>query len=722
LADNKNPQQRRNVEIEDLYRFRLVSDPQVSSDGHTVAYVQTRLRKKKNDYAANIWLVPADGSGEPNKLTNSAKRDMSPRWSPVGGELAFISTRSGKSQIWVIRVGGGEARQLTRIKRGVGELEWSPDGHWIAFTSEVDNELDKKIAEEAKAKGGKQSEGGSSDSENREPGATGEEGFVAMQPPTDWAEDDEDEDEKEPEDKGEHAKVFTRLHIKSDGQGLDERRSHLFIVPAKGGKPRQLTEGDFDVQALRWSPDGKQLAFVSNQDPEADYHNIQDIFVMPIENGEAGEMRRVTGHDHAIGGISWLPTGDGFAIYAHRRINEAALATNMQVWTVSLEGEVRVLTEGFDRPAGSWVNSDLRGSTGPLRPLFSADGATIYFSATNGGAAQIFSVPLQGGEVKEVVVGERQVLSFDVAADGLVFSATTATHPNDIYRADFDGGNERALTDVNRDVLGELAVSEPRELWVERPDGTRLQGWMLLPPGYEEGTRYPMVLEIHGGPHTAYGGAYMHEFQLLAARGNIVLYTNPRGSLGYGQEFADAILNDWGGVDYDDLMAFVDYVIEQGFVDENRMGVAGGSYGGYMSAWIIGHTQRFKAAVASRLVSNLYSAWGNGDFTWMLWSWEFEGTPQQRTALYLERSPVTYVEQMHTPLLLTHAADDLRTNVEQADQMYTALKVLKRNVKMVRFPSGGHDISRTGKPSLRVQRLEHILDWFDQYMNAGAEE
>ncbi|HET6261929.1 MAG TPA: DPP IV N-terminal domain-containing protein, partial [Chloroflexia bacterium] len=459
MADNKNPQQRRNVEIEDLYRFRLVSDPQVSSDGRTVAYVQTRLRKKKNDYAANIWLVPADGSGEPYKLTNSARRDMSPRWSPAGEDLAFISTRSGKSQIWIIRVEGGEARQLTRIKRGVGEIEWSPDGQWIAFTSEVDNDLDKKIAEEAKSKGGKQADGGSSsDSENREPGGTGEEGFVAMQTPTDWAEDDdEDEDEKEPEDKGEHAKVFTRLHIKSDGLGLDERRSHLFVVPAKGGKPRQLTEGDFDVQALRWSPDGKQLAFVSNQDPEADYHNIQDIFVVPIENGEAGEMRRVTGHDHAIGGISWLPTGDGFAIFAHRRINEAALATTMRVWTVSLEGEVRVLTEDFDRPAGSWVNSDLRSSTGPLRPLFSADGATIYFSATNGGAAQIFSVPLQGGEVKEVVVGERQVLSFDVAADGLVFSATTATHPNDIYRADFDGGNERALTDVNRDVLGELA-------------------------------------------------------------------------------------------------------------------------------------------------------------------------------------------------------------------------------------------------------------------------
>ncbi|MDQ6693250.1 MAG: prolyl oligopeptidase family serine peptidase, partial [Chloroflexota bacterium] len=198
--------------------------------------------------------------------------------------------------------------------------------------------------------------------------------------------------------------------------------------------------------------------------------------------------------------------------------------------------------------------------------------------------------------------------------------------------------------------------------------------------------------------------------------GYIVMYANPRGSVGYGQKFADAIISDWGGVDYDDLLACVDHAISLGFVDQERLGVAGGSYGGYMTTWIIGHTQRFKAAVASRMVSNLYSAWGSGDFTWQLWNWEMGGTPQERTALYLERSPITYVQDMHTPLLITHAVDDLRTSIEQGDQMYTALKVLKRNVKMVRIPSGGHDVSRTGKPTLRVERMQHILDWFDQYL------
>jgi dipeptidyl aminopeptidase/acylaminoacyl peptidase len=244
----------------------------------------------------------------------------------------------------------------------------------------------------------------------------------------------------------------------------------------------------------------------------------------------------------------------------------------------------------------------------------------------------------------------------------------------------------------------------------------KVHGWIMLPPGYMAGEKRPLVLEIHGGPHLSYGSAYVHEFQVLAAQGYIVLYTNPRGSQGYGQAYSDAIRNDWGGIDYDDIMACLDYAIEQGNVDGNRLGVAGGSYGGYMTTWAIGHTDRFKAAVASRMVSNLYSAWGSGDFTWMLWNWELEGTPQERTALYLERSPVTYVEQMRTPLLITHAEDDLRTAIEQSEQLYVALKLLKREVKMVRFPSGGHDISRTGKPSLRVQRLEHICGWFGEHL------
>jgi dipeptidyl aminopeptidase/acylaminoacyl peptidase len=706
---------KRRVEIDDLYRFRLLADPQVSPDGRRVAYVQTRLRKKKNDYASNIWIVPAEGGGEPVKFTQSDQRDMTPRWSPAGGEMAFVSTRSGKSQIWVIPLGGGEARQLTRTKRGVGEFAWSPDGRWIAFVAAVDNDLDKRLEAEARAKksGGDEARGQAVDSENKEPGSVGS---ADLGPPTraagEWEEDPEDPDD--PEDKGEHAKVFTRLHFKADGAGLLERRQHLFIVPSGGGEPRQLTEGMWDEESPRWSPDGRTLAFMANREPDADYVNVKDILTMPVDDrGQGGEIRRVTRHDSAIMAFDWLPGGDGFAAFAHKRIHEGGLATNPQVWTVSMAGETRSLTEGLDRPVGPWMSSDMRSGTGELRPRFSKDGSTIYFRVTTNGNVHVYSVPVAGGEVRQVTGGERQVLNFGVAEDGIVFAASSATNPNDLYRVDFDGSHERRLTAVNSDVLEGLALSEPREFRLPRPGGPEVHGWMLMPPGYQEGRKYPLVLQVHGGPHMSYGNVYFHEFQVMAARGYIVLYTNPRGSQGYGQTFADAILNDWGGVDYEDIMACLDHAIAQGSVDESRLGVAGGSYGGYMSSWIIGHTQRFKAAVASRVVSNIYSAWGSGDFTWMLFNWEFEGSPQERTALYLERSPMTYVREMHTPLLITHADDDQRTNIEQGEQLYTALKVLNRDVKMVRLPSGGHDTSRTGKPSLRVERMEEIVGWFE---------
>lgn len=717
IRPNGQPDQKRIVQTDDLYRFRLLSDLQVSPDGRTAAYVQTRLRKEKNDYASNIWLVPTDGSREPLKLTNSDKRDMFPRWSPSGDELAFISTRSGKPQIWVINVNGGEARRLTRLKRAISYLTWSPDGRWIVFATTVDNERDMKLAAEAKSKGDSDKEASSSsNSENREPGAQTMPDLAApIHPAGEWEEDVDDE--KDPEDKGDHSWEISRLHFKADGAGLTLRRTHLFIIDSKGGAPRQLTDGDWDAAFPCWSPDGKSLAFLANREPDAEYVNIQDIFVMPIDGeGKSGDIRRVTNHDSAIDIMSWLPTGDGFAAITHRRTNEAAFATNPQLWIISLDGQMRVLTEGLDRPVAPLISGDLRSGAGEYRPRFSKDGMTIYFPVTDKGCAHVYSVPVAGGNIKRVINGEREVLNFAVAEDGIVFNATSPTLPNDLFRADFDGNNERRLTNVNRDILNTLEFSEPKAFWLDRPDGGRVQGWLLMPPSYREGEKYPLVLQIHGGPHMSYGNVYFHEFQLMAARGYIVLYTNPRGSQGYGQGYSDAILNDWGGVDYDDIMACLDYAISQGNVDEQRLGVAGGSYGGYMVTWIIGHTQRFKAAVASRMVSNLVSAWGSGDFTWMLWNWELEGMPQERMALYMERSPISYVQQIHTPLLITHAEDDLRTNIEQGDQMYTALKVLKREVKMLRFPSGGHDISRTGKPSLRVERLGHILDWFDQHL------
>lgn len=717
MANNATTEAKRPTVIEDLYRIRIVGDPQVSPDGKTVAYVQTRMRKAKNDYGSNIWLAAADGSGEPRKFTNSAKRDIVPRWSPKGDEIAFLSTRSGKPQVWVIPVAGGEARQVTFAKRGAGEFAWSPDGKWIVYATQVDSELDKKWAEMDK-KGPKEAPG--SDSENVQPGAAGSgEGSAATPPARGAGEWDEDEEEeKDAEDKGNHAYVITRVHIKGEGQGLLLRRQHLFITPSTGGKAKQLTEGDWDAGGIQWSPDGKQLAYMANREEDAELCTTSDIWVMDIDgDGNKGEERRVTKHDSSIGVMHWLPSGDGFAVFAHSRLQEGALATSLQVWTIDMNGEITKLTEGLDRTVGSWVNSDLWAGNGELRPYFSKDGKTIYFVVTDYGNVHIYSVPLKGGEAKLEVGGERSILSLALGENGFVFSAAHSGHPVDIFYAPFDGSGEKRITDVNGDVEHEIDLREAKEFRITRPDGVEIQGWMLMPPGYEEGKAYPLVFQIHGGPHVSYGQGYLHEFQMLAAKGYIVMYTNPRGSQGYGQVFSDAILNDWGGVDYDDLMACVDWGIEKGYVDKDRMAVAGGSYGGYMTAWVIGHTDRFKAAVAMRPCVNLYSAWGSGDYTWALWSWEFQGTPQERTEIYLERSPITYAPKMVTPLLLTHAEDDFRVDIEQSAELYMALRTSGKTVKMVRFPSGGHDISRSGKPSLRMERMEYIAEWIEQYVD-----
>ncbi len=372
---------KRRVEIEDLYRFRLISDPQASPDGKRVAYVQTRLRKKKNDYASNIWVVPTDGSGLPVKFTGSDARDMSPRWSPDGQELAFISTRSGKPQVWVISTSGGEARRLTRAPRGVGEFEWSPDGRWIAYTSQLDSERDKELKAKAKEDLGddEEDELQEGDADSRQPGDTSEEGLGAtFLPAGEW---EEDEDEKSPKEKSDHIRIIERLHYKADGEGFLEREAHLFLIPSKGGKARQITSGDsWSARMPRWSPDGKFLAFVTNMEPDADYHNIQDIFVIEIsEAGTATEPARITDHNCAIRGLDWLPSGDGFALFAHKRTDEAAYGTNAEVWNMSMDGVITNLTELMDRNAAAEVNSDLRSGVGALRPHFSKDGSTSIF-------------------------------------------------------------------------------------------------------------------------------------------------------------------------------------------------------------------------------------------------------------------------------------------------------------------------------------------------------
>jgi dipeptidyl aminopeptidase/acylaminoacyl peptidase len=301
-------------------------------------------------------------------------------------------------------------------------------------------------------------------------------------------------------------------------------------------------------------------------------------------------------------------------------------------------------------------------------------------------------------------------------ASKFVYTKASATEPGDLFVASADGSNELQLTAANGSFLSEIAVSEPEQFWVDAPDGTPIQGWILKPPGFNPDAKYPMILQIHGGPHAMYADAFMHEFQLMAARGYVVVYTNPRGSAGYGERFTRDTHLRWGETDMPDLMAALDHVLSLGYVDESRLGVTGGSYGGYMTLWVIGHTERFKAAVAQRCVSNLYSFYGTSDIGWNFIDYEFGGTAWERHEHFMKYSPISYVKDMTTPLLLVHSERDFRCPIEQAEQVFISLMRLGRKVEFVRFPDENHNLSRTGKPKHRVERLEHIMRWFDTHL------
>jgi dipeptidyl aminopeptidase/acylaminoacyl peptidase len=680
----------RPLAAEDLYRIQLAEDPRISQDGTRIAYVVTAFDRTSYEYRRTIWVVET-ATGASRQYT-SGPNDTAPAWSPDGSRLAFVRGAArtvkpkdaeereqgvGRPQIWVLPADGGEARQLTWHRLGAGSPIWSPDGTMLAYVATT-GEADDTEAEDAALDG---------------------KNVPAV-------------------------RTITQLWNRADGVGWRyEYRHHLFLIDPNDGVPRQLTDGDWDDANPAWSPYGQRIAFTS--DRTADRWRVlgSDIWTVDVSSGA---VERVTDETLSCGAAAWSPDGTWLAFGASPRHDRSG---HTDVYVAAAEGEPRAHPITLDL-VPTWSDdcmSDMRSGHGSSLPYWSTDGREIICVASTRGTTHVYALPREGGQPRALTSGDCHVTGFSLDADRqiLALAISHPTIPGELYVQATDGQTEpRALTSLSKEPRESVTFAQPETFDFTGAEGWDVQGWVIRPPHAPEGERVPAVLEVHGGPQLMYGWSFFFEFQLLAAMGYAVVYANPRGSTGYGRTFSDAVTNDWGGKDYLDLMAGVDAAIERGGIDRDRLGVAGGSYGGYMTNWIVGHTDRFKAAVTMRCVSNLMVLFGASDVGWLLATLQFDEAPWPGggQAFLLERSPITYVGNVRTPLLILHGENDLRCPIAEAEQMFTALKYMGRETEMVRFEGQSHDLSRSGHPRSRVLRLQHIQRWFERHIptNAGG--
>jgi dipeptidyl aminopeptidase/acylaminoacyl peptidase len=685
----------RPITEKDLFQFIWIADPQVSPDGSQVAFVRVVVNDKKDDYDTSIWTV-STRSGEPRMLT-SGTRDTSPQWSPEGTRLAFVRSveKDGKRQppqVYILPLTGGEPWPLTRMSKGASRPTWSPDGRTIAFNSTTTAEDEAKEA----CKGDK---------------------------------DKESESDKVRCGKPEHESdvhVVSRAVYRMNGIGyLDfTHPSHIWSTPAGGGgdenvKPKQLTAGEFSEQEATWAPDGSRIYFVSNRTLEPYYELAQNaVYSVPATGGESKEVTRIEGG--ALHSIAVSRDGKRMAFFGS--LNQPVRSyTQEDLWVVDLApgAKPRNLTANFDWDVGSAVFGD-QGSpraSGGSHPLWSADGNSLVVLVGREGRGNLERFDGATGKNSVVTRGDQAVGSYVEKPDGgmLVVRVSTPTNIGDLFVV-LPNGSLQRLTDINHKLFSQLNLTEPEEITYTSFDGKKIQAWAQKPPDFDPKKKYPLILNIHGGPHGAYGYIFEHEFQWMAAKGYVVLYPNPRGSTTYGQEFGNIIQYHYPGDDFKDLMAGVDELIRRGYIDEKRLGVTGGSGGGLLTNWVVGHTTRFAAAVSQRDIASWAAWWYSADFTLFQPNW-FRKPPFEDSQDYVERSPITYINEVKTPLMLILGDADWRTpEGAGGEEMFRALKYRKVPTAMVRFPGESHELSRSGQPWHRIERLEHIVNWFEIYL------
>lgn len=736
----------------DLLEFEFVSDPQLSPDGTRVAYVRTVIDKESNDYRSQIFVVPFEG-GTPQPYTAGLGKETHPRWSPDGKYLAFLTQREsagasagdqtakGKkksgAQLYLLPTSGGEARCITDIESGVNAFVWSPDGAKIAFTSNIEPDGPKYLSE---ARGDGDGENGASDASD----AAGTQGDPAQGGGSKTGRLDA-LFKKFNED----VRHITRPSYRLDGVGwFENKRQHVFLLdleevlaqpPGKFARPKRVTYGDFDHGDPAISPDGQKLVVVSNRDEDADRKPYDDLYLYDLNNLDPGlEPVKLTQSDSRLGSPAFSPDGSQIA-YLGGLIEPYRNTAQTQLWVVPTDGSAapRLLSASFDRSLVDESITDMRVGAAAPRPIWSADGSSIYLGASDRGTTHLYRVDVtaDGGRVHRLTSGEMVIYGWSVlpALGKAAFAIATPENPGNIFVAGFhenavlldpashpaqEGGLALTrVTSANDELLSQRHVSLPERFTFSAEGGPEVDGWVIKPIGWEEGKKYPAVLEIHGGPMAMYSVGFFLEFQLLAAKGIGVIFTNPRGSEGYGQEFCAAIMSDWGNRDYADLMAGVDAALARfDWIDPDRLGVAGGSYGGYMTSWIIGHTDRFKAACVMRPVTNLESMLASDIGFWVGWAWAAKKDPWEDPGIYRRQSPITYAGSMRTPTLIICKEQDYRCPTDQSEQLYTALQKQGVEVEYLRYPGESHGMSRSGKPWHRVHRLKHIVEWFERHL------
>lgn len=652
-------------DVSALLKIVRVSDPQISPDGKQVAFVAQSVDFDQNTKSSQIWVVYTSG-GTPRQITQEGVTNERPRWLPDSQQIAFVSNRGGASQIWLMKADGSEPRQITHLSTEAAGVSVSADGKKLLFTSAVYPDCPDDACAKARIEAQKNSKV--------------------------------------------QARSYTELLYRHWTEWQGQRRSHVFVVGLDGSGMKDLTPGTRDVppfslggmDGYALSPEGTELCYVMNADPVPATSTNSDLFTVPVAGGEAKKISNSTGADNSP---AYSPDGKLLAFLSQERGGYESDRWRVMVMDRS-SGVINEVVQSLDRPVDGFT--------------WSPDGTRLFFTTEDRGRKAIRIVSASGGGSSVIASGRGSIGDVSLSADGktMVYSEQSGSHPVEIYRIASTGGSPEALTHLNDALLAQYELPALEEFWVDAPDQVKVHSFLIKPPGFAPGRKYPVLFLIHGGPEGAWGEdwSYRWNAQVFAGAGYVVVMPNPRGSTGYGQKFTEDINSDWGGKAYDDIMAVVDHAAQFPYADPARMAAAGGSYGGYMVDWILGHSDRFRALVSHAGVFDLRSMAGATEELWFP-IWEFGGMPWDKPDVYAKWSPSYYVKDFKTPTLVVTGELDFRVPYTQSLQLFSALKMQNVPAKLLVYPDEGHWVL---KPQNSALWYNSVLDWLGEWLKNPA--